>query len=44
MYGVMRKIGDAFSATTASLWNSLRIVRYGSSSDGALWFESHARH
>ena len=27
MYGVTRNIGDAFSATTASLWKSLRIVR-----------------
>ena len=27
MYGATRKIGDAFAATTASLWNSLRIVR-----------------
>ena len=44
MYGVIRKIADAFSATTASLTNSLRIVKYGSSSDGALWFASHARH
>ena len=26
-YGVRRKIGDAFSATTASFANSLRIVR-----------------
>src|SRR5260221_602072 len=40
----MRKIGDAFSATTASLWNSLRIIRYGSSSDGALLFWNQARH
>ena len=40
----MRKIGDACSATTASFMNSLRIMRYGSSSDGALLFWSHARH
>ena len=26
-YGIVRKIGDAFSATTASFVNSLRIVR-----------------
>ena len=26
MYGVSRNIGDAFSATTASFMNSLRIV------------------
>ena len=27
MYGVTRNIGEAFSATTASLWKSLRIAR-----------------
>ena len=41
---MVRKIGDALSATTASLTNSLRIVQYGSRSDGALLFASHARH
>jgi hypothetical protein len=43
-YGVILKIGEAFSATTASLWKSFRIVRYGSSSGGALRFCSQARH
>ena len=43
-YGVMRNSGDAFAATTASFMNSLRIVRYGSSSDGADLFCSQARH
>src|SRR5690242_13872549 len=40
----MRKIGEAFSATTASLTNSLWIVRYGNRIDGARLFASHARH
>ena len=44
MYGVTRNSGDACSATTASFVISLRIVRYGSSSDGADLFASHARH
>ena len=44
---VGRRCGTAATrsrATTASLLNSLRIVRYGCSSDGALRFCSHARH
>ena len=43
-YGAIRNSGDAFAATTASFMNSLRMVRYGSSSDGADLFCSQARH
>jgi len=38
MYGVSRNRGDAFTATTASFRNSLRIVRYGKNSEGAICF------
>src|SRR5262252_9008842 len=43
-YGAKRKNGDAPSASTASLWNSLWIARYGSQMLGADLFCSHARH
>ena len=43
-YGVSRNSGEALLATTASLRNSLRIVRYGSISGGARRPVSHARH
>jgi hypothetical protein len=43
-YGANRKSGDALSASTASLWKSLWIARYGSQMLGADLFCSHARH
>ncbi len=44
MYGVKMNRREAGSATAASLWNSLRIPRYTSSTLGARRFCSHARH
>ena len=43
-YGAMRNSGEAVSAITASLWNSLRMPWYGSSRLGARRFCSQARH
>src|SRR6185295_8751692 len=43
-YGANRNSGDAFAASTASLWNSLWIARYGCQMLGADLFCSHARH
>src|SRR5690606_40399572 len=43
-YGAARKIGDACSATTDSLTNSLCSVRYGCHRLGAERFCSQARH
>ena len=43
-YGARRNSGDALSAITASLWNSLRMPWYGSSTLGARRFCSQARH
>ena len=44
MYGAERNSGDACSASTASLRNSLRMLRYGSQMLGGVRFCSTARH
>ena len=43
-YGAARNSGEASCASTASLWNSLWIARYGSHRLGAVRFCSQARH